>query len=105
MAVQAKLVADSRLKEVARVRHWLMEHARTEGFSDEVIGNLVLVVSEACTNVIKHAYANQAGCPIELHLAIDDAKLELSIRDIGTEFDLQACALPDLSQPLEGGYG
>ncbi len=103
--MQAELIIDSRLDEITRARQWLTQYASAEGFSDKAVRNLGLVVSEACANVIKHAYCGQAGNPIELRLSIDESALVLKIRDIGAKFDLEGYQPPDLSEPHEGGYG
>ncbi len=42
-----------------------------------------LVVSEAVTNCIEHAYANQPGQPVSLTLSKIDGKIEIVIRDQG----------------------
>ncbi len=103
--VQSALLIDSRVEEVARARKWLSDHAAAEGFSDGDVRKLGLVLSEACVNVIEHAYRGEAGNPIRLHLFIDDEALRLTIRDFGVRFDLEGYAPPDLSEAHEGGYG
>jgi serine/threonine-protein kinase RsbW len=105
MGSEAALVIDSRLTEIARARQWLRHQARAAGFTEREVRDLELVLSEACTNVIKHAYHGQPDYPIALRLAIDETKLVLVIRDIGTKFDLSAYTPPDLDQPQERGYG
>lgn len=93
------------MTEVARVRRWLEDRARAEGFSSEDVRKLALVVSEACVNVIEHAYEGRPSNPIELSLTIDETSLVLKIRDVGLKFDLENYEPPDLSEPHEGGYG
>ncbi len=105
MALEADLRLDSRVPEIARARHWASEHARAAGFSDAEVHSLGLALSEACANVIRHAYHGEPDHPIELHLAVDGSRLELSIRDQGTKFDPQAYQPPNLDEPHEGGYG
>lgn len=103
--MRSELLIDSRVEEVARARNWLTEHASAEGFSSKDVRNLGLVVSEACVNVIEHAYRGQPGNPIELSLSIDEANLTLTIRDVGEKFDPETYEPPDLSEPHESGYG
>lgn len=106
MQVHADLVLESRVGEIARARRWLTDHARASGFRDDELNSLGLVMSEACANVIKHAYGGEPDHPIELDLTIDDTRLVLSIRDHGaTQFDLARYTPPDLDEPHEGGYG
>ncbi len=105
MATQSELLIDSRVEEVSRARKWLGDHAAAEGFSDGDVRKLGLVLSEACVNVIEHAYLGEVGNPIELHLSIDDEGLKLTIRDMGARFKLEDYEPPDLNEPHEGGYG
>ena len=105
MALEADLALDSRVPEIARARHWVSEHARAAGFSDAEVRNVGLAVSEACANVIRHAYNGEPDHPILLHLVADETRLELWIRDRGTKFDPEAYQPPDLDEPHEGGYG
>ncbi len=105
LATRSELLIDSRVEEVARARKWLSDHAAAEGFSDGDVRKFGLALSEACVNVIEHAYRGEAGNPIELELTIDDEALKLTIRDSGAAFDLERYDPPDLSEPHEGGYG
>jgi serine/threonine-protein kinase RsbW len=105
MTLQADLALDSRIQEITRARQWISAHARAAGFSDTEVRNLGLALSEACANVIKHAYHGQPNHPIELHLTVDEARVELAIRDRGTKFNLTSYQPPDLDEPQEGGYG
>ena len=105
MAIHSELLIDSRVEEVSRARKWLSDHAAAEGFSGGDVRKLGLVLSEACVNVIEHAYLGEAGNPIELQLSIDDESLRLTIRDTGARFELEDYELPDLDEPHEGGYG
>ena len=101
----ANLVITSRIEEIDRARQWLSGHARSIGFPDQEVRQLGLVISEACANIIEHAYGGRPDGSIELRLAIDEAKLVLSIRDSGTKFDLQTYQPPDLDEARERGYG
>ncbi len=99
------MIIDSRVEEVVRAREWLTNLASMEGFSDKDVRGLGLVVSEACVNVVKHAYRGRPGKPIELRLAIEERSLVLEILDEGERFDLESYSPPDLSEPHESGYG
>jgi len=105
MTLQADLALDSRVQEIPRARQWVSAHARAAGFSDTEVRNLGLALSEACANVIKHAYHGQPNHPIELHLTVDEARVELAIRDRGTKFNLTSYQPPNLDESQEGGYG
>ena len=103
--MQAELVIHSSPTELRRARSWLSDHARAAGFSDPDVRDLALVVSEACANVIEHAYRGEPDHPINLKLNVDDDRLELLVRDFGAPFDQASYHPPDLDEPQEGGYG
>lgn len=103
--MQADLVIQSRPEELSRARGWLSDHAGASGFSDRDVRDLALVVSEACANVIEHAYRGEPNHPIDLHLTIDETKLLLLVRDFGVPFIAGDYRPPDLDVPQEGGYG
>lgn len=105
MLLRSKLRIDSRLEEVSRARRWLMEHALEAGFPEDETHRLGLALSEACTNVIKHAYGGAAGNAIDLELDADAERLVVRIRDTGKPFDPASYTPPDLSRVHESGYG
>ncbi|HLG74213.1 MAG TPA: ATP-binding protein [Chloroflexota bacterium] len=95
----------SRLQELASVRSWIEEQAEAAGFSKGERFELSLAATEACANVIEHAYEGRTDGRIDLHLEIEGPRFELTVRDFGTPFDVSAYQQPDLQQPHEGGYG
>lgn len=105
MVLLAELLIESRVEEIARAREWLSERTREEGFEYKDVSNIGLAMSEACANVIKHAYGEQPGNVIKLRLAIDARSLILSIYDQGEKYNPESYAPPDLSKPQDGGYG
>ena len=103
--MQADLVIQSIPDELRLARGWLSDHARASGFSDREVRDLALAVSEACANVIEHAYRGEPNHPIDLHLTIDETKLLLLVHDLGVPFNVRDYRPPDLDVPQEGGYG
>ena len=103
--MQAELVIQSSPAELRRARAWLSDRARDAGFSDTDVRNLALVVSEACANVIEHAYNGEPDHPINLKLTVDESRLVLLVRDFGAPFDMASYRPPDLDEGQEGGYG
>ena len=65
---------------------------------------LQLAVSEACTNVAKHAYHEGLG---EMELCIYEVRggIRLEISDWGKSFDPYAQPAPDLDNPKGNGLG
>jgi serine/threonine-protein kinase RsbW len=96
---------ESQFSELARARAWVSERARAAGMSEQAANEIRLAVSEACANVIEHAYRGEPGHVIDLHLEIDAVRLLVTIRDHGEPFDLHAYRPPDLDTPQVSGYG
>ncbi len=99
------IVVPSELTRINEAREWVAGRARDAGFDDESIFELELVVTEALSNVIRHAYENEAGNEITLWLAVDEEKLTLSVKDVGRPFDPRDHVQQGLDEPRAGGYG
>lgn len=58
------------------------------GFADEVgvdatrVADMKIALTEACTNVVVHAYGEETG-PLEVTMAVEHARLVLTVRDHG----------------------
>ena len=50
-----EVVVKSTTANLSKIREFMKETAHECGFSDDVIGKIILAVDEACTNIIKHA--------------------------------------------------
>lgn len=90
--------------------------AGLEGRADEAwISELDLGLTEAMTNVVRHAYAGITGGAIDLTLALSDAALEITIRDRGNAIPASVMAQDrakvfefdpaDIDALPEGGMG
>ena len=105
VVIRGNLTIANELTEVARARDWISTLAGKAGISQQEAYELQLVVGEACTNAIKHAYDMRKGYTVELSATIDDDQISISIRDFGRKIDLQSYREPNLEVPSEGGYG
>jgi anti-sigma regulatory factor (Ser/Thr protein kinase) len=86
-------------------RTWLTRMLVGQGWADAEAGDLAVVLSEACSNAIRHGYEERDDGRIDLELRLDANAVELSVRDYGKGFDPGAYRAPDLRQPHVGGYG
>jgi serine/threonine-protein kinase RsbW len=78
---------------VAVIRAAVAERARKLGLERQVVDDLRTVVSEACTNVVLHAYPDEPEeRPLEVDLGRRQGGLRLTVRDKG-------CGI----QPARGG--
>jgi len=83
------------------VRHALAECGLDPLTTEEI----VLAISEACQNVIKHGYANVEAGDIELTLMRDGEKLVVRITDFAPAFDPSCVEPRDLAVVRPGGLG
>lgn len=74
---------------------------------DDIYGNIMIAVTEAVNNAIKHGNSNNKEKNVYLSLALDSSMIKFIIKDEGTGFDY--FNLPDPTSPenLEkpGGRG
>jgi serine/threonine-protein kinase RsbW len=99
----------SRTDSLVEVREFVDAAARSFGFSEEDIANIILAVDEACTNIIKHAYQYAADQEIEVSIIPGTRSFEIRIYDNGKAFDPSLIHPPDLKDQIghrrRGGLG
>jgi anti-sigma regulatory factor (Ser/Thr protein kinase) len=71
-------------ESVAVARQAVARRAEQIGFGEPTVGDLKTVVSEACGNVVRHAYAgaDEPG-PLEVEMSRQDDTLQVIVRDQG----------------------
>lgn len=69
------------------IRLTLSGIASRMGYTFEVIEDLKIAVSEACTNAIQHAYSEDEIGEVIIGFGIYEDKLELMVADSGKSFD------------------
>jgi serine/threonine-protein kinase RsbW len=72
----------SRADNVAIVRQALAGAIEVLGLSESRLLDINTAVSEACNNVVVHAYEGNEG-PLEVNLCVQDSELEVVVRDEG----------------------
>jgi serine/threonine-protein kinase RsbW len=76
------LTLPARPENVAVVRHAFGGLGDALDIDDQVLADVKLAVTEACTNVVVHAYPGGEG-PMEVAAAIHDGRLAIAVRDEG----------------------
>jgi serine/threonine-protein kinase RsbW len=72
-------------ENLSQIREEVARRAEVLGLSSAGIDDLKTIVSEACANVVRHAYpADAAERPVEVELEKVDDELRLIVRDEGT---------------------
>jgi anti-sigma regulatory factor (Ser/Thr protein kinase) len=96
-----KLTLPARPENVAVIRHVLGAFAEALRLSDGLVEDLRLAVTEACTNVVRHAYPPGSPGPVEVSLRPDDDAVRVVVADhgrgVGTSSDSTG---PGLGLPL-----
>jgi anti-sigma regulatory factor (Ser/Thr protein kinase) len=90
----------------ARVRDFCAAHR----WAEQQIGEIVLALDEAVTNIIRHGYDGAGGQPILLDAGmrsdpIDGEQLEIRVRDFGRQVDPAAICGRALGDVRPGGLG
>jgi len=104
----ATLRLEADLGRLSEVRRFVREIAPNLGADETTVRDLVQIVDEWVTNVIRHGYRG-AGGPIEVELMRSDRDIEVHIRDAAPLFDPGTAPAFDPDLPLErrplGGMG
>lgn len=82
-APDMRLVLSNRPDNVALVRQALGGLAGSVGIHESLLADMKTAVSEACNNVVLHAYADERG-PLEVYVCPDAHEIEVVVRDEGT---------------------
>ena len=64
---------------------------------DDIYGNIMIAVTEAVNNAIKHGNSNDKSKNVSLSLSLDDSLIKFVVKDEGKGFDYQN--LPDPTSP------
>ncbi len=93
----------SQSDNLAIIRDVVAKVASRVGFDTDEASKIELAVDEACTNVIKHAYANNSNQMIEVSIKVDQKKLIIIVADKGKGFNPDEIKLPDLNKSIKEG--
>jgi serine/threonine-protein kinase RsbW len=77
-----QLTLPARPENVAVVRHALGGLGEALALDPQTLSDVKLAVTEACTNVVVHAYGDGDG-PMEVAASVDDHVLRVVVRDEG----------------------
>jgi anti-sigma regulatory factor (Ser/Thr protein kinase) len=78
----ARIASDT--AEVARFRKTFEAFVASQGFDAVSTGEIGLVVNEALANIIRHAYQDLPGQPIEIDACVEQGRLDVAVRDWGS---------------------
>lgn len=74
---------------------------------DDIYGNIMIAVTEAVNNAIKHGNKNDKSKNVDLSLMLEETQIRFEIRDFGDGFDYLNLPDPTAPENLEkpGGRG
>lgn len=105
---QSKLLADVTTADIPDILTFVEDACQEAGVEPGLWFDLQLVVEEACTNVIEHAYQGRGGV-LGLHFETRNSDVVITVCDRGRAFDPNAVARPNTSISLHkrpiGGLG
>lgn len=102
--MQEKFVLKNESTELAPFRNRMRALLPQLGWSEKQVGEWILVLDEALTNVIRHAYAGVSG-EILVELSDTAEETQFLIEDHGKIFDPTQLPSPQLPKETPGGLG
>jgi serine/threonine-protein kinase RsbW len=96
------------LSENIRMIESFIDNAREKyHLDDDIYGNIMIAVTEAVNNAIKHGNQNNSGKNVSLSLALEEGVIKFRVEDEGTGFDYEHLPDPTAPENLEkpGGRG
>ena len=81
------------LEELHHVYSWADEHLSQTGIPESKRFDIMLALSEAVTNAIRHGCHNSSGDFVDIEVMISENSVNIRVHDCGTGFEPEA--LPD----------
>jgi serine/threonine-protein kinase RsbW len=103
-ARQVRLMIPARPEYITLCRLALTGLARLRPFSEELLADLKLALTEACSNSVRHAYGESDVGAVEIVYELRPDRLVIEVTDEGEGFD-PANAGPGEEDLSEGGLG
>ena len=96
------------LSENIRMIESFIDNAKEKfQLNDDIYGNIMIAVTEAVNNAIKHGNKNDKSKNVALSLSLQDSVIKFVVEDEGTGFDYQNLPDPTAPENIEkpGGRG
>ena len=98
------LTIPARAEYVALCRLALTGLARTRALQAEVVADLKLALTEACSNSVRHAYEEGRDGVVQVSYRLGDDRIEVEVADDGAGFDPEVLERAQ-AELDEGGLG
>jgi serine/threonine-protein kinase RsbW len=96
------------LSENIRMIESFIDNAKEKyHLNDDIYGNIMIAVTEAVNNAIKHGNQNNSSKNVSLALALEEGVIKFRVEDEGNGFDYEHLPDPTSPENLEkpGGRG
>ncbi len=94
------------ISENIRMIESFIDNAREKyRLDDDIYGNIMIAVTEAVNNAIKHGNQSNSGKNVSLSLALEEGVIKFRIEDEGTGFDYEHLPDPTAPENLEKPSG
>jgi serine/threonine-protein kinase RsbW len=100
---EVRLTIPARPEYITLGRLALTGISRLRPLDEETLGDLKLALTEACSNSVRHAYADGEGT-VEIRYVLHSNRLEIEVADDGEGFDPSA-EREEGDELVEGGLG
>ena len=105
MELTVHLTIPGQQTAIPHLRHWLREVLTGWAVSNECMWDLLLAITEICTNIIRHGYNHQLAGEITVQLARRGTAIYTTICDTAPTFIPRHIMPPPPEMLAEGGYG
>jgi serine/threonine-protein kinase RsbW len=103
-AVAVRLCIPAKPEYISLGRLALTGLSRLRSFPEDVLADLKLALTEACTNSVRHAYDGGEGM-VEIRYELHPDRLVVEVTDTGEGFDRDAVEQEQSDELSEGGLG
>ena len=83
MSPDMELSLPARAENIALIRHALGALGETLTVEEQLLSDMRLAITEACSNVVVHAYADREPGPLQVDATLNDDQLTVVVRDEG----------------------
>jgi len=96
------------LSENIRMIESFIDNAKEKfQLDDDIYGNIMIAITEAVNNAIKHGNRSDSSKNVSLSLSLDDSRIKFRVEDEGQGFDYENLPDPTAPENIEkpGGRG
>jgi len=105
---EQEITVEATIEQIPVISNFVESVMSVSGFDSRKAMEVLLVMEEACTNIVKYAYPGKVGT-IHIVARVSGDRMELIVEDYGAAFDptTYTAALPriDVSDHPIGGLG